>query len=163
MACQHQMTLLSCFIYVTAYKLSTLMPNTLTKNTLAKNTLTIALSEQSQHLPQLATDLLAKKQLIINGQATDAITIYQVIDAQGLACPMPLLKAKMALKHTPQGQAVYLLASDKNSVHDIAAFAKHANRQLWQAHGNGMDNDNIDSDIDNDNNTDTSQYHFILW
>lgn len=159
MACQHQMTLLSCFIYVTAYKLSTLMPNTLTKNTLAKNTLTIALSEQSQHLPQLASDLLAKKQLIINGQATDAITIYQVIDAQGLACPMPLLKAKMALKHTPQGQAVYLLASDKNSVHDIAAFAKHANRQLWQAHGNGMDNDNID----NDNNTDTSQYHFILW
>lgn len=153
------MTLLSCFIYVTAHKLSTLMPNTLTKNTLAKNTLTIALSEQTQHLPQLATDLLAKKQLIINGQATDAITIYQVIDAQGLACPMPLLKAKMALKHTPQGQAVYLLASDKNSVHDIAAFAKHANRQLWQAHGNGMDNDNIDSD----NNTDTSQYHFILW
>lgn len=158
MACQHQMTLLSYFIYVTAYKLSTLMPNTL-----AKNTLTITLSEQSQHLPQLATDLLAKKQLIINGQATDAITIYQVIDAQGLACPMPLLKAKMALKHTPQGQAVYLLASDKNSVHDIAAFAKHANRQLWQAHGNGMDNDNIDSDIDSDNNTDTSQYHFILW
>lgn len=153
------MTLLSCFIYVTAHKLSTLMPNILTKNTLAKNTLTIALSEQSQHLPQLASDLLAKKQLIINGQATDAITIYQVIDAQGLACPMPLLKAKMALKHTPQGQAVYLLASDKNSVHDIAAFAKHANRQLWQAHGNGMDNDNID----NDNNTDTSQYHFILW
>ena len=147
------MTLLSCFIYVTAHKLSTLMPNTLT----------ITLSEQSQHLPQLATDLLAKKQLIINGQATDAITIYQVIDAQGLACPMPLLKAKMALKHTPQGQAVYLLASDKNSIHDIAAFAKHANRQLWQAHGNGMDNDNIDSDIDIGNNTDTSQYHFILW
>lgn len=110
--------------------------------------LTIALTDQSQHLPPLITELVVTEQLTIDAQATDAITIYQAIDAQGLACPMPLLKVKLALKHTPQGQAVYLLASDKHACHDIAAFAKHANLQLWQAQTVAATH---------------AQYHFILW
>lgn len=115
------------------------------------NNLTIAVPSSlqiSQNLTKLAADLLDNGRLVIDNQTNNSLVIHQMIDAQGLACPMPLLKTKMALKNTPQGQAVYLIASDKNSQHDITAFAKHANRQLWQAQ-----------------TTDNAQnlYHFILW
>ena len=46
------------------------------------------------------------------------------VDAQGLNCPMPLLKAKLALNACKVGDAVRVLATDGGSVRDFHAFAE---------------------------------------
>ena len=47
----------------------------------------------------------------------------QTIDARGLACPLPLLKAKQGLSHLVPGQQLQVLATDSASVRDFHAFA----------------------------------------
>jgi tRNA 2-thiouridine synthesizing protein A len=49
--------------------------------------------------------------------------ITQEIDARGLACPMPLLKAKMALSKLDSGQTLKVQATDAGSVRDFKTFA----------------------------------------
>lgn len=46
----------------------------------------------------------------------------KLVDARGLACPMPLLKAKQALSRELEGGRVCLLATDPGSVKDIRRF-----------------------------------------
>lgn len=46
------------------------------------------------------------------------------VDATGLACPMPLLKAKRALNVMQVGQRLRVLATDQGSVRDFRVFAE---------------------------------------
>lgn len=46
-----------------------------------------------------------------------------VVDAQGLVCPMPLLKAKQALNQVDVNDIVRVLATDAGSVRDFHSFA----------------------------------------
>lgn len=46
------------------------------------------------------------------------------IDATGLACPLPLLKARQALNQVDAGEYVKVLATDAGSVRDFHTFAK---------------------------------------
>ncbi len=46
------------------------------------------------------------------------------VDATGLACPMPLLKAKRALNVMQVGQRLRVLATDQGSVRDFHVFAE---------------------------------------
>lgn len=52
------------------------------------------------------------------------------IDAIGLACPLPLLKAKQGLKALVSGECLRLLATDPGSVRDIQAFVDLSDHQL---------------------------------
>ncbi len=52
------------------------------------------------------------------------------VDAQGLACPMPLLKAKLALNALPVGGVLKVLATDAGSQRDFHSFAKLAGHCL---------------------------------
>lgn len=65
--------------------------------------------------------------------AEDA-TISAFFDARGMPCPMPLLKAKIALRSVADGESLYLVASDKNSQTDLVAFCQknHMEVQTWQ-------------------------------
>lgn len=56
-----------------------------------------------------------------------------LVDGRGLACPLPLLKAKLALKAMSTG-TLYVIASDKNSQTDLAHFCQKNNLsiQTWQ-------------------------------
>jgi tRNA 2-thiouridine synthesizing protein A len=45
------------------------------------------------------------------------------LDATGLQCPMPLLKAKRALNAMEAGQCLRVLATDRGSVRDFRVFA----------------------------------------
>ena len=47
-----------------------------------------------------------------------------LVDARGEACPMPLLKAKLALNALEQDQCVRVLATDAGSVRDFHAFVE---------------------------------------
>lgn len=52
------------------------------------------------------------------------MNITQTIAAQGLACPMPLLKLKQALHKCLPAQQVVLIASDPHSQIDIQRFCQ---------------------------------------
>jgi tRNA 2-thiouridine synthesizing protein A len=54
----------------------------------------------------------------------------QVLDAKGLNCPLPILKAKKALKDIPSGGTLEVLATDPGSVADFAAFCRTTGNQL---------------------------------
>lgn len=53
-----------------------------------------------------------------------------VIDATGLCCPLPLLKAKQGLNRLTAGQVVKVLATDAGSVRDFKAFTDQSGDQL---------------------------------
>ncbi len=46
------------------------------------------------------------------------------VDAKGLACPLPLLKAKQALNQLQVGEQLRVLATDEGSVRDFKTFAQ---------------------------------------
>ena len=57
-------------------------------------------------------------------------SIAAIVDGRGLACPMPLLKTKVALKNLDEGSSIYVLATDPNSQHDLAAFCRQLELQM---------------------------------
>jgi tRNA 2-thiouridine synthesizing protein A len=52
------------------------------------------------------------------------------LDARGLNCPLPILKAKKALNEMQSGQVLKILATDPGSVKDFQAFAKQTGNDL---------------------------------
>jgi tRNA 2-thiouridine synthesizing protein A len=52
------------------------------------------------------------------------------LDARGLACPLPLLKAKQELRRLVSGQVLKVLATDRGSVRDFKAFAEISGNKL---------------------------------
>ncbi|MFZ8963795.1 MAG: sulfurtransferase TusA family protein [Steroidobacteraceae bacterium] len=48
----------------------------------------------------------------------------QTLDARGLKCPMPILKARKALNGMQPGQRLEVLATDPGSVRDFQAFCR---------------------------------------
>jgi len=52
------------------------------------------------------------------------------VDATGLACPMPLLKAKRALNAMQLGQRLRVLATDQGTVRDFSVFAEQSGHLL---------------------------------
>ena len=54
---------------------------------------------------------------------TEAAT---VLDATGLLCPLPVLKARRALKAVPAGGVLEVLATDPGAVKDFEHFCRTA-------------------------------------
>ena len=60
------------------------------------------------------------------------------LDARGLACPLPAVKARRALAGVPPGAALVVLATDPEAPIDLAALAADAGCAfLAEAHGRG--------------------------
>jgi len=55
-----------------------------------------------------------------------------LIDARGLSCPMPLVKARQALMVLDSGATVCVLATDPASRRDFADFAEAAGHELLE-------------------------------
>ncbi|GAB5452747.1 MAG: sulfurtransferase TusA family protein [Halioglobus sp.] len=55
------------------------------------------------------------------------------VDARGLECPMPLLKAKRALNSLSSGEQLRVLATDSGSVRDFEVFARQSGHRLLQS------------------------------
>jgi tRNA 2-thiouridine synthesizing protein A len=54
------------------------------------------------------------------------------VDARGLNCPLPILRAKKALNDMASGQVLRILATDPGAVKDFQAFAKQTGNELLQ-------------------------------
>lgn len=62
---------------------------------------------------------------------TDAsIPVAKEVDARGLNCPLPILRAKKALAELQSGQVLKVVATDPGSVRDFQAFAKQTGNEL---------------------------------
>ena len=53
-----------------------------------------------------------------------AVEVDHVLDAKGLACPMPIVKTKQAVEKLQPGQVLEVLATDRGSIADLQAWAK---------------------------------------
>ena len=56
-----------------------------------------------------------------------------ILDAKGLLCPLPVLKARKALKTMPDGETLEILATDPGAVNDFAAFCRTTGYQLVES------------------------------
>ena len=61
------------------------------------------------------------------------------VDARGLNCPLPILKAKKALNGMQSGQTVRVVSTDGGSVRDFQAFAKQTGNELLDQQTLGTD------------------------
>jgi len=52
------------------------------------------------------------------------------LDARGLNCPLPILRAKKALSDMTSGQVLRIVATDVGSVKDFQAFCKQTGNEL---------------------------------
>jgi TusA-related sulfurtransferase len=78
----------------------------------------------------------------LSGVASDAtsrrsssmqIQIHKEVDARGLMCPLPILRAKKALADMESGQILKVLATDPGSQRDFAAFAKQTGNEIVES------------------------------
>ena len=56
--------------------------------------------------------------------------IDKKVDARGLSCPLPLLKAKQALNSVNQGSIVEVVSDDPSSERDFNVFSKQSGNEL---------------------------------
>ena len=54
------------------------------------------------------------------------------LDAKGLNCPLPILKARKALKEVPADGILEILATDPGSVADFEAFCRQTGNELME-------------------------------
>ena len=61
----------------------------------------------------------------------------QTLDAKGLNCPLPILRAKKALKAMEAGEVLEVQATDPGSVADFAAFCSQTGNELLSSSSEG--------------------------
>jgi len=63
-------------------------------------------------------------------------TINLELDARGLNCPLPILRAKKSMSQLDNGQTLKILATDPGSVKDFESFCKQTGNELLQSEEN---------------------------
>ncbi|ARP80996.1 hypothetical protein CAL12_09180 [Bordetella genomosp. 8] len=69
-------------------------------------------------------------------QAEPAPVADLEIDANGLACPLPILRAKKALAQLSSGQVLKVLTTDRNAIRDFQAFCRQTGNALLRQEDN---------------------------
>jgi len=59
------------------------------------------------------------------------------LDASGLNCPLPILRAKKALSGMERGQVLKVISTDQGSLKDFEAFCKQTSNPLLSAGDEG--------------------------
>lgn len=60
-----------------------------------------------------------------------------ILDAKGMNCPLPILKAKKALKQIASGDTLRVLSTDPGSVMDFEAFCRSTGHELLENEEDG--------------------------
>ena len=61
------------------------------------------------------------------------VAFDQELDASGLNCPLPILRAKKTLGGMQSGKVLRIIATDPGSVKDFEAFSKQTGNELLQS------------------------------
>ena len=67
----------------------------------------------------------------------DSHEIDAEVDARGLNCPLPILRAKKALAGMASGQLLRVVATDTGSLRDFQAFARQTGNELVEQRTEG--------------------------
>lgn len=59
-------------------------------------------------------------------------TIDMELDARGLNCPLPILRAKKSMNELSNGQIIRITATDPGSVKDFESFCKQTGNELLE-------------------------------
>ena len=59
-----------------------------------------------------------------------APSFEQEVDASGLTCPLPILRAKKALAQMASGEVLRVITTDRNAIRDFQAFARQTGNVL---------------------------------
>ncbi len=59
------------------------------------------------------------------------------LDARGLNCPMPILKAKKGMRELQPGQIMHVIATDSGSANDFPLFCKQSGNELIESSQEG--------------------------
>ncbi len=70
---------------------------------------------------------------------SEIMEFQKELDARGLNCPLPILKAKKALAEMQTGEVLRIVATDSGSVRDFQAFAKQTGNALLSHTQNGRE------------------------
>lgn len=54
------------------------------------------------------------------------------LDAKGLACPMPVVRARKTMKEMAEGEILEIHTTDKGSVADLTAWTKSGGHSLLE-------------------------------
>jgi tRNA 2-thiouridine synthesizing protein A len=57
----------------------------------------------------------------------------QVLDVKGLNCPLPIIRAKKALKDMRTGSTLQVLATDPGALKDFEAFCRTTGNELVES------------------------------
>ena len=55
------------------------------------------------------------------------------LDARGLNCPLPILRARQGIQKLNPGQVLHVIATDPGSVKDFEAFCKQTGNELMES------------------------------
>ncbi|MBO2945894.1 sulfurtransferase TusA family protein [Paenibacillus sp. F411] len=58
--------------------------------------------------------------------------IHHHLDVKGMACPMPIVKTKKAMKELQSGQVLEVQATDQGALSDMMAWTKSGGHELLQ-------------------------------
>lgn len=58
----------------------------------------------------------------------------EVLDARGLLCPMPIVKAAKQMRQLEPGQVLKIMATDRGAAADIPAWAVDTGNELLESH-----------------------------
>ncbi|HLS42241.1 MAG TPA: sulfurtransferase TusA family protein [Paenalcaligenes sp.] len=61
---------------------------------------------------------------------SDTIEFQLEVDASGLKCPLPILRAKKALAQIESGQILKVITTDTHAITDFQAFARQTGNTL---------------------------------
>ncbi len=61
----------------------------------------------------------------------------ELLDASGLNCPLPILRAKKALASMASGKVLHVIATDPGSVKDFESFARQTGHELMESKEEG--------------------------
>lgn len=56
--------------------------------------------------------------------------ITKILDAKGLACPMPIVKTKKVINEIESGEILEIHATDQGAQNDLSAWAKSGGHEL---------------------------------
>jgi tRNA 2-thiouridine synthesizing protein A len=74
--------------------------------------------------------LCGKIKAIYTSFESMVMEFHKELDARGLHCPLPILKAKKALAEMESAQVLRVITTDPGSVRDFQAFAKQTGNEL---------------------------------
>lgn len=60
------------------------------------------------------------------------MNVDRELDARGLNCPLPILKAKKALAEMSSGQILKVVSTDAGSIRDFKSFARQTGNELLE-------------------------------